>query len=120
MVHAYLADRLVGYKPLQRMDSLLEADLLDEAVDKSYAKEARSLENVSGNSVSGQTELNIVCKLQPEELELEEELEFKKVARVLYIEADEGHVAHREKGVTAIEQRLVYVQEDRVKVGKDR
>src|SRR5690606_20197818 len=46
-VHAYLADRLVGYKPHQRLDSLLEADLLEEAVDKSYAKAARSLENVS-------------------------------------------------------------------------
>lgn len=119
-VHAYLADRLVGYKPHQRLDSLLEADLLEEAVDKSYAKAARSLENVSGISVSGQTVLNIVRKLQLEELELEEELEFKKVARVLYIEADEDHVAHREKGVPAFEQRLVYVHEGRVKVGKDR
>ena len=50
---------------------------------------------VCGISVAGQTVLNIVRKLQPEELELGEELGFKKVARVLYIEADEDHVAHR-------------------------
>ena len=36
-VQAYLADRLVGYKPHQRVDSLLGADVLEEAVDKRYA-----------------------------------------------------------------------------------
>ena len=76
-MHADLAVRLVGYTPHRRLASLLEADLLEEAVDKSYAKAARSLENVCGISVSGQTVLNIVRKLQPEELELEEELEYK-------------------------------------------
>ena len=91
--------------------------MLEEAVDKTYAKAARRLENESGISVSGQPVLNIVRKLLPEELELEEELEFKKVARVLYIEAAEDNVAHREKGVPAFEQRLVYVHEGRVKVG---
>ena len=100
-MHAYLADLLVGYKPHQRLDSLLEAELLEEAVNKSYARAARSLEYVGGISVSGQRVLSFVRKLQPEELELEEELEFKKVARVLNIEADEDHVAHREKGVPA-------------------
>ena len=64
--------------------------------------------------------LNIGRKLQPEDLELEEELEFKKVARVLYFEAAEDHVAHRENGVPAFERRLVYVHEGRVKVGKAR
>ena len=58
--------------------------------------------------------LKIDSKLQPDELENEEELEIKKVARVLYIEADEDLVAHREKGVPAFEQRLVYVIEGRV------
>ena len=51
---------------------------------------------------------------------LEEELEFKTEARVLYSEADEDHGAHREKGVPAVEQRLGDVHEGRVKVGKDR
>ena len=59
-MHAYLADRLVGYKPHLRLDSLLEADMLEEAEAKSYAKAARSLEKVSGISISGQTVLNIV------------------------------------------------------------
>jgi len=70
--YAHLADRLVGYKPHQRLDTLLEADLLEESVDRSYNK------------------------------------------------ADEDHVPHREKGVSAFEQRLVYVHEGRVQVGKDR
>ena len=33
---------------------------------------------------------------------------------------DDDHVPHREKGVSAFEQRLVYVHEGRVRVGKDR
>ena len=66
-VLAYLADRLVGYKPHQRLDSLLDADLLVEAVDLSYAKAARSLEIVSGIRVSCHRFLNIVRMLQPEE-----------------------------------------------------
>jgi len=118
--HAHLADRLVGYKPHQRLDTLLEADLLEEAVDRSYAKAGKSFETHTGIRVSGQTVLNIVRKLQPEKIELKERIKVKKVASILYVEADEDHVPHREKGVSAFEQRLVYVHEGRVRVGKDR
>lgn len=118
--YAYLADRFVGYTSHQRLDTLLEADLLEEAVDKSYSKAGKSVEDQTGIRVSGQTVLNIVRKLQPEKIELKEEPKVKKAVRILYIEADEDHVPHREKGVSAFEQRLVYVHEGRVKVGKDR
>lgn len=119
--HAYLADVLVGYTPHQRLDNLLEADLLQEAVDKSYAKAGKSIEEqTQGISVSGQTVLNIVRRFQPEKIELEEEPVIKREARIIYIEADENHVAHREKGVNAFDQRLIYVHEGRVQVGKDR
>ena len=118
--HAHLADRLAGYKAHQRLDTLLEADLLEEAVDKSYAKAGQGPEKDTGISVSGQTVLNIVRRLQPEKLDLTEKPSVKKEARVLYVEADEDHVAHREKGVPAFDQRLVCVHEGRVQVGKDR
>lgn len=44
----------------------------------------------------------------------------KKKCQIIYIEADEDHVAHQGKGTRAFEQRLVYVHEGRSRVGKDR
>ena len=41
--HAHLADRLAGYKAHQRLDTLLEADLLEEAVDNRTPKQDRAL-----------------------------------------------------------------------------
>ena len=102
-----MADRLVGFKPHQRLDTLLEADLLEEAVDRADAKAGKSVETHTGIRVSGQTVLNIVRKLQPEKIELKERFKVKKVASILFVEADEDHVPQREKGVSAFEQRLV-------------
>ena len=34
--HAYLADQAVGYTPHQRLDTLLEADVLEESLDLSF------------------------------------------------------------------------------------
>ena len=58
--------------------------------------------------------------MQPEKIELKERIKVKKDARIQYDEADEDHVKHREKGVSAFELRLVIVHEGRVRVGKDR
>lgn len=119
--YAHLADKFMGYTPHQRLDTLLEADVLEEAMDKSYRKAGESLEKqVRGTGVSGQTVLNIVRKLQPEKIEVKEEPKIKKKVPVLYIEADEDHVAHREKGVRAFDQRLVYVHEGRTFINKNR
>jgi hypothetical protein len=71
------------YTPHQRLDNLLEADLLKEAVDKSYAKAGKSIEEqTQGISVSGQTELNIVRRFNPEKIELKEEPLIKREALV--------------------------------------
>lgn len=42
--YAYLADKLVCYTPHQRLDTLLEADVLEEAMDKSYRKAGMSVQ----------------------------------------------------------------------------
>ena len=119
--YAYLADRLVGYTPHQRLDTLLEADLLEEVVNKSFRKSGESLEKQArGTSVSGQTVLNVVRKFEPEQIEIKEKFKVKKKCQIIYIEADEDHVAHQGKGTRAFEQRLVYVHEGRRRVGKDR
>lgn len=77
--YTYLADRALGYTPHQRLDTLLEADLLEEVADSSYRKAGESQEKrAQGTSVSGQTVLNLVRKLQPEQIELKEKPSFKK------------------------------------------
>ncbi len=119
--YAHLADKLMGYTPHQRLDTLLEADALENAIDKSYRKAGKGLEKQArGTGISGQTVLNIVRKLQPEKIEIKEEPKVKKKVKVLYIEADEDHVAHREQGIRAFDQRLVYVHEGRTFVNKNR
>jgi len=119
--YAYLADRLVGYTPHQRLDTLLEADLHEEVVNKSFRKSGESLEKQArGTSVSGQTVLNVVRKFEPEQIEIKEKSKVKKKCQIIYIEADEDHVAHQGKGTRAFEQRLVYVHEGRRRIGKDR
>ena len=119
--YGHLADLIVGYTPHQRLDTLLEADLLEQAIDRSYRKAGLSQEkHVPGTGVSGQTVLNIVRKFHPEQIEVRKKSKMKKGCRILYIEADEDHVSHCEKGVHGFEQRLVYVHEGRVPVGKDR
>ena len=71
--YAYLADWLVGYTPHQRLDTLLEADLLVEVVDKSYRNAGETLEKQArGKRVSGQTVLNVVRKFEPELIEIKE------------------------------------------------
>ena len=97
--YAHLAYNLVGYTPHHRLDALLDADVLLQCLDKYYNKAGLGIKKLThGIGVSGQTVLNIVRKLKPEEIEIQVKPKVKKTARVLYIEADEDHVALQEKG----------------------
>lgn len=119
--YAHLADQVVGYSPHRRLDSLLEADIVTEVAELSYRKAGMSQErNVPGTGVSGQTVMNLVRKFKPEKILIKKQVKEKRKCRVIYIEADEDHVSHGEKGVPAFEQRLVYVHEGAVRVGKNR
>lgn len=119
--YAYLADRAVGYTSHQRLDSLLEADIVAKAAECSYSQAGASQEShAAGTGVSGQTVLNLIRRFQPEQINVKNQLKDKRTSRIIYIEADEDHVAHREKGIRAFEQRLVYVHEGCVSVGKSR
>ena len=59
-------------------------------------------------------------KFETDLVESKEKSKVKKKCQIIYIEADEDHVAHQGKGTRAIEQRLVFVHEGRSRVGKDR
>ncbi len=119
--YAYLADKTVGYTAHQRLDILLEADIVVEASECSYSKAGFSQGNrVAGTEVSGQTVLNLVRKFKPEHIQIKEQVKTKRTSRIIYIEADEDHVSHQDKGVRAFEQKLIYVHEGNIRVGKNR
>ena len=119
--YAHLADKVVGYTAHQRLDTLLEADLVVEAVERSYSKAGASQEShVAGTGVSGQTVLNVVRKFQPEHIQETKQTKEKRTCKVIYIEADEDHVSHQDRDIRAFEQRLVYVHEGNTSIGKNR
>lgn len=124
--YAYLVDKLAGYTPHQRLDLLLEADVLEDAAELSFRKAGKgSDKRAKGTEVSGQTVLNIVRKLKPEQQEPNIATSSqKRSCPVLYIEADEDHVANQDRegkeSSTNFEQKLVYVHEGRRRVGEGR
>jgi hypothetical protein len=106
----YLVDELVGIKPHDRMSADVVINTLDEAIESSYRKagEKASYEN----EVSKQAVMNKVhtAKVQPPKLKYSE----KRDLRILYIEADEDHVAHQTKrkgGKRCLMPKLIYVHE---------
>jgi len=113
----HLIDRLVGYGPHTRVDPLVKAQALEEAVELSYR---RSGERVGkGNRevvLSGEAVKKVVHDFTP--AELPEPPKEKRRVKVLYVEADEDHVAGQDKKSHL--PRLVYIHEGKEQVGKDR
>lgn len=107
----YLVDELVGIKPHDRMSADVVINTLDEAIESSYRKagEKASYED----EVSKQAVMNKVhtAEVNPPQLKDTE----KRDVRVLYIEADEDHVAHQTKRSKdrsrCLMPKLIYVHE---------
>ncbi|ACX51661.1 protein of unknown function UPF0236 [Ammonifex degensii KC4] len=114
---AYLIDRLVGYGPHTRVDPLVKAQVLEEAVELSYRKSGERVGKGSQEVVlSGEAVEKVVHDFIPEELP--EPPNDKRRVKVLYVEADEDHVAGQD-GKKYLPW-LVYIHEGKEKVGKDR
>jgi hypothetical protein len=111
--YRYLLDDLMGLEPHTRMTAGAEAALIEEAIDSSYRKGGLLVSMT--DSVSKQTVKNKI-----HELVIEEELkvpEVKKKVEVLYIDADEDHIAEQaytgEKGNTII-GKIIYLYEGKI------
>ena len=114
---AYLIDRLVGYGPHTRVDPLVKAQALETAVELSYRKSGE--EAGRGNPevvLSGEAVKKVMHSFTPEELPAPPKE--KRRVKVLYVEADEDHVAGQDKKSHL--PRLVYIHEGKEKVGEDR
>lgn len=112
----YLSDRMVGIEPYERMDLSYEADLIKESMDNSYYKTGIK---ISKNAqVTKQTVLNSIRKLgNVENNDAELKLK-KKEAKIIYIEADEDHVAMQDGKNKEI--KLIYVHEGKKLKSKGR
>lgn len=113
----YLSDEMVGIAPHEKMDTMLKAKLIENAIDLSYNKSAKK-EACGKNEFTAQTVMNSIRKLDAVANDTVEIKEKKKTVKVIYIEADEDHVSNQ-RG-SCIEPKLVYIHEGRQKISKDR
>lgn len=114
--YAYLSDEALGIESHDRMDLSFEAKLLENALDLSYSKSGKRVSN--NTEVTDQTVMNTIRKLgkiENDAVEIEEE---KKDIDIIFIEADEAHVAMQDG--TNKEIKLIYIHEGKELVSEDR
>jgi len=113
---SYLSDEAVGISAHEKLDASLKAKLIEEAVFMPYSRSGEKA--TEAVRLTGQTVMNSIRELGKVENDTVEIKQEKKAVKVLYIEADEDHVALQSGG--HIDPKLVYVHEGREKAGKDR
>lgn len=114
--YQYLSDEMVGISAYDKMDISLKSKLIEEAIDTPYARSGkRAAESIE---ISSQSVMNSIRELGPTGNGEVEIFKAKTTPDILYIEADEDHVALQAGGCA--EPKLVYVHEGKKQVGKDR
>jgi len=114
--YRYLSDELVGIDAYDKMDISLKAKLIEEAVDTPYARSGKKA--TESIDISSQSVMNAIRELGPLDNSDVNISKTKETPKVLFIEADEDHVALQTKGCA--EPKLVYVHEGKIRLGKDR
>lgn len=102
--YRHLVDEILGVDAHTRIDDEIYAELAESASNLSYRKAGK---NVGEVEISGQTAMKSVPGI--EKLKLEKVPVDKKAAEIIYVEADEDHIA-LQLGKGAM-PRLVYVHE---------
>lgn len=111
----YLVDEIVGIDTHDRVSSDVVINAVEESIESSYKKGGKKATYVG--EISKQTVMNKVHTIEIEQPKIDME---KKEIRVLYIEADEDHVALQGKNIKKDDKerkqrivmpRLVYVHE---------
>ena len=114
--YRYLSDELMGIDSYDKMDVSLKARLIEEAIDTPYARSGRKAAETL--QISSQSVMNAIRELGPVRNNEVKISRSKETPAILYIEADEDHVALQAGGCS--EPKLVYVHEGRRQVGKER
>lgn len=89
----HIVDSLVGIQPHDRVSADVIINAIDEAIDSSYRKGGQKASYVEG--ISKQAVMNKIHEL--EIVQPRVAIEHKKELKVLFIEADEDHVAQQRK-----------------------
>ncbi len=114
--YSYLSDRAVGISAHDKLDTSLKAQLVKDAVTMPYSESGeRAFPDLP---LTAQTVMNNIRELGSLDNDAVEVKQDKKPVRVLYIEADEDHVALQKGGRE--EPKLVYVHEGKKTVSKKR
>lgn len=90
----YLVDEIVGINPHDRISADVVINAIDEATDSSYQKAGEDAAYM--DKISKQAVMNKVHQIEVQDAPIK--AQEKRELRVLYIEADEDHVALQEKG----------------------
>lgn len=114
--YCYLSDEIVGIKAHDKLDTSLKAKLIEEAINSPYRRSGEKA--AEAVKLTSQTVMNSIRELGNIDNDAVEIKKKGKTAKILYIEADEDHVALQDGKCE--EPKLVYVHEGRTGVGKDR
>lgn len=114
--YSYLSDEIVGIKAHDKLDTSLKAKLIEEAINSPYRRSGEKA--AEAVKLTSQTVMNSIRELGSIDNNVIEIKEKKKAVKILYIEADEDHVALQDG--RNVEPKLIYVHEGRTRVGKDR
>lgn len=119
--YAYLSDELMGIEKHQRKDLNVGALLVSKATNASYQQAAEESAHCGINSKT--TVMNEIRKLGAIPNDAAAIMKAKQESAILYIEADEDHVAlqkrKRGKGKKDV-AKIIYVHEGKQRVSKDR
>lgn len=114
--YSYLSDEAVGIQPHDKLDTSLKARLIEEAISTPYKRSGEKA--AEAVKLTSQTVMNSIRELGAVSNESVKIKEKKRHVKILYIEADEDHVALQNG--RCIEPKLVYVHEGRKKIGQNR
>jgi len=112
----YLVDKIVGIEPHDRVSSDVVINAAEEAIESSYKK--GGIKATFVGEITKQTVMNIIHTIEVEQPDVV--VNEKKEIKILYIEADEDHVALQGKNIKKENNknarrismpRLVYVHE---------
>ena len=117
--YVYLLDKLLQLDSHERLSEQAEAEILKEAIDKSYSKGGKAIPE--GSDISKVAVMNKVHNIIdfPDQKPKD-----KRKAKILFIEADEDHIASqkgaRERHPKGMIGKLVYIYEDKEDICKGR
>ncbi|MDO6355945.1 ISLre2 family transposase [Caloramator sp. CAR-1] len=104
--YRYLLDEIIGISKHEKVDKEVKIKLVENAINMSYEESSKI---TCPEKLSRQTVFNAIRQVG--EVEVKREVKEKRKVRVLYIEADEDHVALQD-GKKEM-PRLVYIHEGR-------